>query len=246
MLLVSAYYTIPSKQPSAFYDYHIKCFFKLLSHRPIIFFTDAATHERIKSSAGPNVQFVFQEFKDLEVFQTFPKDFWNRQIARDPEKYHTSELVSIWANKKYFVKRAAELDQSHTWYMWVDAGSIRKDSWEPCTREFGSRPLPTTPGVYCQTLSAIPTSKFAFQYPDQFIAGALILFHKDMILSYIESLTEVQKAYDTFLISGSMDQYIMASAALLNASTIKTICFQDQSLSVKACPDAWFFFLALF
>lgn len=246
MLLVSAYYTIPSKQPPAFYDYHIQRFFKLLAHRKILFFTDSATHERIKGYAGPNVQFQLQEFKNLEVFQTFPHEFWERQITRDPETYHTPHLISLWANKKYFVRKAAELEPSHTWYMWIDAGSIRKDSWDSYTPHFGSRPLPEKPGVYCQLLSPFPKDRLAFHYPDQYIAGAFILFHRDYINLYIEKCSDIQKIYDTYKICGSMDQYIMASCALANPNFVHTICFQDQSADVKACPDAWFFFLAVF
>jgi len=244
MLLVSGYYRIPSKQNPDFYEHHLQRFFRLLK-QPILFFTNKETYERIKYFPTHNVTFEICELEDLEIFDTFDKDFWLRQISRDPEKYHTWQVGSIWANKKYFVKKAAVLDPNHTWYMWIDAGCIRKDSWAPYTERFGQRPIDLEPGVYCQLLSPLP-EKVHFRYRDQYIAGGLILFHTAYIKKFIDATNTILREYDQLAISGTSDQYVMATTSL-SYPWLRTICFKESlDYSIIHCPDAWFFFLAYF
>lgn len=243
MLLVSAYYKIPSKRPPEHYDYFMRLFFTSIK-APLLFFTDSESHATLQSIAGPNVKFVLQEFNQLQVLQDFPQTFWEAQIAKDPEKYHSWQLIALWANKKYFVRKAKEITPDHDWYMWVDAGSIRKPEWIPQASLCGLRDtLPTEPGVYCQLLHKIPKDRDVFQYPDQYIAGACILFHKDYIEKYIRAYNQTLIEYDKAGHCCSMDQYIMATAALKN-SWIQLIHVKD--LLTLKCPDDWFFFLAVY
>ena len=143
MIIVSAYYNIPSKQSKEFYYQHIKQFFENIKPQ-ILFFTDNENYQILKDLAGSNIQFQIQEFHELEIFKYFPAEFWQEQIKIDPEKYHTWQLGAIWANKSRFVQAAMNIVHSE-WYMWVDAGSLRE--YYSQIEQFGTRPLPETPGV---------------------------------------------------------------------------------------------------
>lgn len=235
MHLVSAYYTIPTrKQPESFYIENIKRFFQFVKV-PVLFFTDEATLLKLPP-AGENIQFRILEFKDLEVFQEFPQEFWERQITRDPETYHTWQLGAIWANKKYFVKEAAKTVKDD-WLLWMDAGCIRTDRWAPFIEHLGTRNYTQMPGVYIQALQPVPAKNY-FKYPDIYIAGGVILFHRDYINIYIDQYNHNLKEYDINEIPGTMDQYVMASMT-------QNSYFVHAINRKPVCPDEWFFFLVL-
>lgn len=153
MIIVTAYYSIPSKQNLEFYQNHIKRFFKNITI-PILFFTDAENYSWLKPIASNNCTFILREFDTLPIFQGFPKEFWELQITRDPELYHTWQVGALWANKSHFVNEAIKIQNtSEDWYMWMDAGCIRKDEWEPYLNDFGHRNfIKLEPGIYVQGL----------------------------------------------------------------------------------------------
>jgi hypothetical protein len=239
MKIVSAYYDIPSKQPNTFYFEHIARFFKFIDI-PILFFTDSKNLEILKPLANSNVQFQIQEFHELEIFKEFPPEFWQEQIKIDPEKYHTWQLGAIWANKPFFVKKAFELFPEE-WYMWVDAGCVRTNSWKNILENFGKQPIILEPAVYVQSFYSIPNKLF-FQYPDTYIAGSHILFHKKYMNTFVESYGETLKMYEKNRISLTSDQYIMASMIVQNCEFLKIILY-DSSIYV---PEPSFLFFARF
>ena len=230
MIIVSAYYTIPSKKPKDFYYEHIQRFFRKLNWQGIIFFTDQENLDSLKVFAGPNVQFVIQEFDSLPVFQDFSQEIWKEQMKINPEQYQTWQLGSLWASKSYFVRTASQLLEDE-WFVWVDAGCVRTDAWN--LDDFTRRSTFSDPGVYVQVLSHLP-SKEIFEYPDVFLAGSHILFHRSKIDSYIESYKETVDKYIQHKKCIINDQYIMASMCR-NSSFLKPI------LHTVSCPDEWFF-----
>jgi hypothetical protein len=246
MQLVTAYYLIPSKQPHAFYMENIKRFFKFVTI-PVLFFTSRDMFKKLAPFAGKNVIFRVVEFKQLEVLTEFPQSFWEKQIQRDVESYHTWQLGAIWANKKYFIKEATKEFPDKDWFVWIDAGSIRKESWKPFIEKFTTRESELRePSVYVQVLDAIPKEKSFFRYPDQHVAGALILAHRSCIHDYINDYNTILKEYDSLSIAGTMDQYIMASVInrfprWVGVERGKVLTFAY----INSCPDPWFFFLAL-
>ena len=246
MQLVTAYYMIPSKQPHSVYMGNIKRFFDFVK-QPVLFFTSRDLFSKLSPLAGKNIVFRIVEFKQLEVFKEFPPSFWETQISRDPELYHTWQLGAIWANKKYFVKEAAREYPDKDWFMWIDAGCVRKDTWKPFIDNFTNRNRVVEPGVYMQVLNGFPNDKKYFTYPAQHVAGALILFHKTCIEDYINDYNTIQREYDSEKIPGTMDQYIMAS--MLNKYP-RWVGLERMKLAefnyVNTCPDAWFFFMAVF
>ena len=240
MLLVTAYYSIPSKQPSSFYYEHIRRFFKYIKI-PVLFFTDDENYNILKKIAGTNIEFYIQEFETLDIFNHYPIEFWKSHIAKDPQNiYHTWQLGALWANKSLFVKKASIINPNYDWYMWVDSGSIRSDSWQTLLETFGTRSLPITPGVYKQLLKPIPQKHF-FEFPDIYVAGSHILFHKTYIDNYNFAYLSVLDNYNKHNISVIMDQYIMATMSL-RYSFVKTILYNPE---IKAI-DKWFFFFCLF
>lgn len=235
MLIVSAYYNIPSKASYEFYYCNIKRFFENIKAQ-ILFFTDHENYQCLKDIAGKNVQFQIQEFSELSIFKTFPPAFWQEQIKIDPQKYHTWQLGAIWANKSRFVQEAMYICESE-WYMWVDAGSLREDY--PQIEKFGSRTLPDTFGIYLQLLK--PLTKTFFSFPDWYIAASHILFHKDYINQYVSLYDETLKIYEEEKIPLIVDQYIIASM-VPNAPFIHTILVDPDTLPIYR----WFFFYLLF
>jgi hypothetical protein len=233
MIIVSGYYTIPSKKSKEFYYEHIKRFFRKLSWQKIIFFTDQENYDSLKVFAGPNVQFVLQEFDELPIFKDLSQDFWKRELLFEHEKYHqihTWQLGALWASKSYFVRRASEL-VNDDWLIWVDAGCVRTESWN--LDKFTRRNTFSEPGVYVQLLTPLPSKKF-FEFPDVFIAGSHILFHRSYIQSFIDSYNEQMNKYIESKYSIIMDQYIIASMCN-NSSFLKKVPYNI------SCPDKWFF-----
>jgi hypothetical protein len=130
------------------------------------------------------------------------------------------------------------------WYMWVDAGSLRQE-W-PEIEKFGTRQLPETPGVYLQLLKPIIDKKF-FSFPDTFIAGSNILFHKEYVNAFVNSYDEALKIYEKEKISLISDQHIMASIASKISflyPIFYRIHYQDQSCD-QLCGSIFLIYLAL-
>lgn len=230
MIIVSCYYNIPSKKPKEFYYGNITRFFKKLTWQKIYFFTDKENYNHIKKLAGSNVEFIIQEFEESRIFNDFPIEFWKKEILNDPEKYHTWQLGALWGSKSYFVKQVSDIT-SEDWLVWVDAGCVRTDEWN--LNDFTRRNTFSHPGVYLQLLRLLPSKEF-FKFPDEFIAGSHILFHKSYINSYIEIYKKTLNYYIQKNFSIIMDQYIMASMC-------RNSSFLNPVIKKVSCPDEWFF-----
>jgi hypothetical protein len=236
---------IPSKQPHASYMQHMKRFFAFVT-QPVLFFTDRKMFKEVSRFAGKNITFRIIEFKSMEVFKEFPQSFWETQVSRDAEFYHTWQLAALWANKKYFIKEAASEYPDMDWFVWIDAGSIRKDTWKPFLENFTARNFTLEPSVYMQVLDEIPESKLYFVYPNQHVAGALILFHRECIQDYIKDYNTILRDYDKEKIPGSSDQYIMASLINKYPRWIGVLRGKVAIFDyVNSCPDPWYFFISL-
>jgi hypothetical protein len=236
MQIVSAYYKIPSKKDHAFYMGNITRFFQFLKNQPILFFCEEDTLDELHAIAGPNVEFCIQPFRELDVFEEYPPSFWKRQIELDPEPYHTWQLGAIWANKKYFLERARQVHQEMDWFVWVDAGCVRHNAWSFFTEEFTRRNRFQEPGVYVQLLKPTPPEEQYFRFPAVYIAGAVILAHKDYIQKYIDEYNATLDCYSALEIPATMDQYVMAS---IQAPWLHKILLPSD----QRFPDDWFFFL---
>jgi hypothetical protein len=163
-----------------------------LDGRKLFFFTDEENYVSLKEFAGSNVEFIIQNFEDSKIFRDFPYHFWKEQIQYDPEKYHTWELGAIWASKSYFVKKVSDLYPTEDWLIWVDSGCVRKEEWN--LDDFTRRNKITEPCVYLQLLKPLLSKEF-YNFPDKFIVGSHILFHRTCIDSYIQTYRETVNKY---------------------------------------------------
>ena len=185
-LIVSAYYKIPSKQPHSWYLNHMKIYFELLSNHKKIFFCEEDTKNELEKECNTvNTIFIIKPFTELNILKTFPFELWKQHLKYDPEKYHTPELGIVWANKKEFLREAFKLFPDIQWMCWVDAGCIRNYNWKSYINLFLQRCdfKGLSPGVYLQCIRPFIKKQF-YTYPDIYIAGALILSHRDYIDEY--------------------------------------------------------------
>ena len=68
------------------------------------------------------------ELAETYVPNMFPRSFWERQLAIDPERelHRSYELFHIWLNKPFFVSKAVELNPfNSTMFAWSDIGCYR-------------------------------------------------------------------------------------------------------------------------
>lgn len=255
-IIVSAYYDIPNKFNHAFYLDNIRRFFIFLFPKKIIFFCSQKVHQEIKSLIEEkylqNTQFIIKEFNNLPKLIKFPKEFWEKHIELDEEKYHTFELGLIWASKEEFLKEAMELYPSDDWFFWIDAGCIRTDKWFKYSDDFLNRgSLPLDPGIYIEELNPIPSDRELFRYEQgkYYIAGGLILCHRKCINDFIKEYDLTLAKYDYYGLTVIDDQYILLS--IINSGSLKeyfhTIRFYELSAQTQIeCPDQWMFFLMYF
>jgi hypothetical protein len=241
MIIVSAYYDIPNKRNKDFYFSNLRLFFNLLNNdKKIVFFTDELNYNLLKSYENENIKFIIKPFEELRVFKKFPENFWIKQIEKDVEKYHTWQLSALWANKKYFVEEAIELYNLYEWFIWVDCGCIRTIDWESSCINFTKRDLPKKEGIYLQLLNQLPNDILFFKYPDIYVSGAIILFHKKYISEFINNYNILLNVYNDNNLCSTSDQYIMASMIQFNNSNLNCIYCNYEKI------DRWFFFLNYF
>jgi hypothetical protein len=247
-IIVSAYFKIPSKKSHTFYLEHLYRFFDFLQGNEIVFFCTSEMKVEILNFRldFSKVLFILCDFNDLPILKKFPISFWEKHKNIDIETYHTPELGIIWASKKEFLCRATEIYPSTDWFLWVDAGCVRVDSWkEPCKQLFKRTTL--EPGVYLQNLNPLPKGQEYFQCTGEYwIAGGLIYAHRDYIHTFSNVYDTMLKRYDDVGVSCISDQYIMASIVNKNSETyLKTIDFYDLQNEFKnMVPSEWFFFLS--
>jgi len=242
-VVVSAYYKIPSKSTHEKYMEYMKLFFQFFKGKKVMFFTEQSVLDELhdKNIDTQGIEFILKKFNDLPILNKFPYSFWLRQKERDIETYHTPELGIIWSSKKEFVREASELLPEEQWFIWVDAGCVRKEEWLKFSNDFGTRNIPQNPGVYVGQLIPVPSKNF-FMYPDTCLSGTISAFHKDYIKLFCEKYDDMLQTYDNAKVSATSDQYIVRS--MMNKDDwIVPITLLRNTLQV---PDVWFFLLAYF
>ena len=231
VVIVSAFYPIPSKQPYGFYRPHLERWFRSL-RVAVVFFTTPEIWKDIQTFGVPlwHVQPIFHPF-------VIDSTLWNRQHARDPEPYHTPELGALWRAKREFVLRAATLHPTEV-LIWCDAGCIRDDVSEAAARSFGQRlPAWLTDGtLHLQWIRDQPIQPF-YRYPEYRIACAIMAGTREAWVQADMDYATVLQEYDEAAVSAISDQYVTAS------------CQDRWPTHYTAHPipstavDPWFFFL---
>ena len=238
-VIVSAYYSIPSKKPHSEYKEYLKRWFRSI-RCTVLFFTSADLLAELKALVpltSTNIQWQTLERSDWNAW-SLGRTFWERQKARDPESYHTPELAAVWFEKKEFVARAALLTDAEV-LVWCDAGCVRDDATEAAMRSFGLRNAPFLHDgtLHFQQLKQIPQKPF-YTFPDARIAGAVLGGNRSAWARYIQLYDTVLREYDEAGVCANMDQYVMARVCdrFPEACTLHE---PDNSL------DPWFFFVGM-
>ncbi len=218
--IVSAYFKIPSKTSHDKYLPLIETFLKNVRQH-CIFFTSVSLLSRFNLVASSFVEFHVFDFQ--KNFDT-NSDFWNRQIERDSEKYHTAQLGYLWSLKKSFVMYAAQLTR-HQWqdpvnhnYIWCDAGCIRDKVLETAMIDFGNRfylkdNLLHISKVYSQspTIQETIENQIYYKFPTAQISCA-IMFGKETSWKKIDEIcNNMLSKYDENKIPATSDQYVLLS-----------------------------------
>jgi hypothetical protein len=141
--IVSAFYVMNSKFPSAQYFHWINTF---LSNIPchLVFFTDEELLPILKQMRGPymdRTRFVVLPREQWTAYTKYGKAFWEQQNMIDHEKaIHSADLYAIWYEKKEFVLRAIEMNPfQHSRFIWCDAGAFRYPEWLSQLQDFGGK-----------------------------------------------------------------------------------------------------------
>lgn len=128
ILLVSAYYKIPSKWPSEKYEKWIANFMKIKT--PKVIFTNELSKAILSQyDIHNNTNYVMLDINSFYTSINISDEIWNDHFQMDPEKeHHTVPLYKIWNEKIHFVKLAIDTykdDFSH--YIWCDVGCFRDE-----------------------------------------------------------------------------------------------------------------------
>lgn len=268
-LVVSAYFSFRSKQPHSFYMPHVKRFLESVTG-PLVFFTSSDLLEDLKALRPPELRamtrFVVWDLSAWDAWKYPGAAFWDRQIARDAEAYHTPELAAVWFMKHKFVLRAARemrLTEA-TPIVWCDAGALRDDVWRTPAASLsahagahvgsttnriwvGELLAPKNPKDFKASQESSPAlSQTLFrQYPFVQFAGAVLAgtlcAWKRFELVYAHTLQQ----YDNAGVAATSDQYIMSTMAAKEPNLFKLVSLGRTSTVVDACFDPWFALLCV-
>ncbi len=249
--LVTAFYPIKSKASVQQYMDWAKEFLRLCCGS-IILFTTAEMAPVLVSFRHPDlppVHVIELPFEELDAWKLF-RNKWKAHYTIDPENFrHSPELYAVWAQKPFFVVRAAQLNPFGTkWFVWNDIGSFRErmpDNIQrtyPCTKHFVENKLlmlavaPMQPGDDVVYGDGIPGD---FLFPKYRNGGTVFSGTKQSfekwLLHYVVMLN---KYFDAGRFAGK-DQSVMLSTYLADRSLAAFVkCTDDK--------NPWFFLNRLF
>lgn len=127
--VVTGYFRVSSKYEPGKYDGWMSNMLSLQDH--MIIFTQQDLVEpikRMRSHALDKTVIIVMKLDDLPIGTIFPTEFWESQLAKDPErKIHKSyQLFWIWLSKTWCVTQAIRLNFFKSdLYMWSDIGCFR-------------------------------------------------------------------------------------------------------------------------
>jgi hypothetical protein len=237
--IVSAYYKIPSKRPHEKYVPDLIRWFRSVgTAENVHFFTTEDVRDELKSIVNTgSVVFHILPFEQLTAVTKLGREFWERQYARDPERYHSPELGMIWYEKRHFVRRVMEIDPS-TLFIWCDAGCVRDDVSERAGSRMGTRGVMLDDDkLHMQQLYPLLSKDF-YRYPDRSSAGAIMAGNRSSWLKFIDHYEESLLEYDLAGVPAIMEQYVYARCAQKQSDSYRLH-------SVRTAVDSWFQFLEI-
>jgi len=237
--IVSAYYKIPSKQTHAWYTPYLVRWFRSVGKAPNVHFftTEDVKTELLSLVDVGGVVFHILPFASFTAMN-LGREFWERQYARDPERYHSPELGMMWYEKRHFVRRVMEIDPSDV-FIWCDAGCVRTDTTEKAARGFGTRNLSVNDNTLHLQQVAPMLDKPFYRFPDKTVGCGIMIGNRSAWQGFTADYEERLREYDNAGIPAIMDQYPVVRCVRMNPT----------GYTLHAPPvtiDEWFLFLEIF
>lgn len=270
VVVVTAYFRIPSKEPHAFYEPHLRRFLSTLDAEIVFFTTPDLVRELAAmrpATLRPLTFATLDSIAELEAFRRYGRGFWERMCAADPQnddrknrKRHTPELAALWYEKKEFVKRAMRLKGDDHGdhgddrpFVWCDAGCVRSDAWLPTVATFGQgqqRIAALIEGGRLALQLVAPQhpiddrAKVLFEFPDVHVGGAIIAGRRDAWLACSEHYDRALDLYVSRGMCATSDQYVWMTAAILNPGSFRLVPPRLDEIPSGIPYAEWFHFLA--
>ncbi len=133
--LVTAFYEMKSKFPSAQYLQWIQNFFHNYPGYMVIYTDDKykPLFEEMRAAFQDKTKIICLPRESWGACKDFPDGFWESQYELDHEKGHSPELYKIWYQKNDFVQRTIKANPfGHKKFMWCDAGAVRDSFTQKC------------------------------------------------------------------------------------------------------------------
>lgn len=224
--IVTAYFDIPSKHPSAKYHEWIRNF--LLIKTSIIVFTD--NRQFIESNRSPNlpIHIVDTTFTDFHTHQYCEQ--WKEQHTMDPEqKIHNIKLYMIWNEKSNFIKRAIDINPFECEYFyWMDIGSFRQRHRMNHFLEIPTRTTNKILLLQIHPFTFIEKQLFDQPISNPFIkanriGGGIFGGHTKTCLQWHTYYYDMLHYFITHRIFAGKDQSIMAIIAIMHPDLVQLV-----------------------
>lgn len=249
--IVTCYFRIPSKQSHDFYLGMLRHFLPHVIHKCVCWTTTDLLPE-LKAMASPMVRFETIS-PDLPLEDGFDIPFWERQLARDAESYHTIPLARIWSLKKWFVLETAkrltrEIPEYHN-FIWCDAGAVRSEASQFGLHQLGERWVLEDHRLHVQELKDQTKRVLhgqdrmysppggCYSHPTQVLACGILFGTKQAWQRYQELYHKVLVQYDREQVSACSDQYVTLTCMEQHPEAFYSHPIYGSD------PDAWFRFL---
>jgi hypothetical protein len=250
--VVTAYYEFNKKKHSSDSYYRWMQNFLKINCYMIIYTGDQSSADKIRSLRQD------KENKTIVIILPFEKlhcsqymDYWQKDYARDHERYHDPALYIIWNEKTAFIKRAKDLDPFKTeFFCWADIGMVREEYYLQFINTFPSEKMLS---IYDKTkvylLNLYPYSEEekmvvkdaceVFRYKNNTGAG-VIMCHKDIVDTWYTTYYNMLKRFMELDLFAGKDQSLINCICLIHKDLVKLI------RPLNAPFDPWFYMLFYF
>ena len=244
--IVTCFYPIRSKFPPQQYIEWARRFMRLA--KPIVLFTVAELSPLFRELRGDRPMHIVETpFEELDTWVRY-KDRWIADWEQDHEKaHHTPELYAIWAQKAFFVDRAASLNPFNCeHFFWCDIGALRTEVPSGVYKNFPDLArFPADDRIIMSSVHSLEdndTKKYEdgivgnFRYVDR-IVGGLWGGNRHACKRWLQAYTKELEAYFCVGRFAGKDQSVMLSAYLADRS----LAYILQPALADVNP--WFFLL---
>jgi hypothetical protein len=250
--VVTAYYEFKRKKHTSDSYYKWMKNFLSINCYMIIYTGDEKSSQQIqelRKGLENKTKIVILPFENLYCSQFM--SYWQKDYARDHERYHDPSLYIIWNEKTAFIKRAKDLNPFNTeYYCWTDIGMVREEYYLQFINTFPSQKMLSIYDknkVYLLNLypyteeekNQVNDACEIFRYKNNTGAG-VIMCHKDMVDKwYITYYNMLNRFMQLDLFAGK-DQSLVNCICLINSDIVKLI------KPLNSPIDPWFYMLFYF